>query len=638
MPLLLSLRRALSSRSSAVVRRKIPICLFCSLTKQHAPPSFELLRLGRKYSSSGGSHESTEAAAAANLSSDPRRDLATALLDLQAQAPNYVNLARLQLALRNLSQPPGHESIRVAFLGLRRGFGLSADSDSRVTAKRLLRFVLADPLNKAEKWESQLEEHDLSQPLIVRVGAVKSSEELGGERIEVATGHSIPEIKVSSHSLNEANLEILVTLADSLVTAEYGDDALAIEDSILAPTVEVAVAPRGTLTSVATPVHMALLVGDGVLGAATVLSTPIMEGSDTISAAVNFKQLGAEDLSGCPLTRINVDGAGEGLGLFREDVGNAMRYQALWSESNLGRISEWLTTSILPNEAATTKTPVRNLIQSLLQNASAKIQAEEGRGLSQALERNITPHAAARLNHALSEWSQNAHEELQQRLEAAFTSRSWRKLGWWKLFWRADDVGMLSSEMLARRFLPDAEQNIIYLAGRVQEAGTTEGHINHPLYSAPSTTTSTAVVTRSEIKWPTHISFTKRYLQDKTVPALQALAQKLVLQSAGGVTLTTALAVLTYLSAVGAYESGAIAALGLVWSLGRLQRKWEAARDFWEGEVREEGRKAIRATEASIAEVLDRSSKSQGDQVERLEELRRAQEIIQRAQEALQRL
>jgi hypothetical protein len=143
---------------------------------------------------------------------------------------------------------------------------------------------------------------------------------------------------------------------------------------------------------------------------------------------------------------------------------------------------------------------------------------------------------------------------------------------------------------------------------------------------------------RSEVKWPTHISFTRNYLQGRTVPALQALAQKLVLQSAGSAALSTALAGLTYLSAFGAYESGAIAALGLVWSLRRLQLKWETARDFWQEEVREEGRKSIRATEAGIAEVIDRATKSQSSQTETANELRKAREIIQRAEDALSRL
>ncbi|KAK0651683.1 hypothetical protein B0T16DRAFT_387070 [Cercophora newfieldiana] len=627
MPPISGLRQAFG-RSGALRQSRSSVCLFCSFTK-HAGPSSLVPR--RKPLGGSARRESTDTAATPTTTfSDPRRDLQDALLDLQTHAPNHVNLARVQLALRNLSQTPGYESIRVAFLGLKNG------SNSGPTAKKLLKLALADPLNPPGEWEAQLEDHDLSQPLIVRVGAVEEHSE---EKLEVAKGHSIPEIKVSSPPLNAGDLEMLLMEAGELAAAEHTGDALAVDDAILAPTVEISVSPKGILTPIATPVHMALLVGDGVLGAASVLSIPVLEGSDTITAAVNFKRLDADDLTGCPIVKVNLEAGEEGLELFRRDVGNAMKYQALWSESNVGRIGDWLRENVLPTENDATKTPVRNLIQSLLQNTSAKIQADETRGLFKAVAGDIPPDAVARLNQGLTEWAQNAHEELQERLEVAFASRAWRKLGWWKLFWRADDVGMLSSEMLSLQFLPGAEKSIIYLAGRVQEAGIAEGHTNHPLYSSPPPTThSTAVVTQSEVKWPTHISFTRNYLQEKTVPALQALAQKLVLQSTGSTALTTALAGLTYLSAFGAYESGAIAALGLVWSLRRLQQKWETARDFWEGEVREEGRKAIRATEASIAQVLERASKSRSSEVEALDELRKAREIIQRAEDALARL
>ncbi|KAK5662976.1 hypothetical protein OQA88_6388 [Cercophora sp. LCS_1] len=626
------LRPALS-RSGALKQNRASICLFCSQAKRPSAPSLARSpprKLVGSYPRTRA--ESTDAAAtAAPRTTDPRRDLQDALFDLQKQAPNYVNLARVQLALRNLSQPPGHESVRVAFLALKDG------SNSGDTAKKLLRLALADPLTPAERWEAQLEAHDLSQPLVVRVGPVEGAQQKG--TMEVVKEHGIPEIEVSSPMLNQANLEMLVLEADSLSAAEHSGDPLAVDDAILAPTVEIATPPQGTLTPIATPVHMTLLVGDGVLGASEILSIPILEGSDTIAAAVDFKQLSDEDLSGCPLVKVNVSAGSEGIALFRESVSNAIKYQALWSESNVGRINEWLKRNVSSNDEGALKAPVRNLIYSLLKNASAVIQEEQARDMSLATKGGIPPHTLARLNQGLTEWAQKAHEELEQQLEVAFTGRSWRKLGWWKLFWRADDVGMVSSEMVASRFLPDAERGIIYLAGRVQEAGISGGQENPPLYTSPTPSTdSTAVVHQSELKWPTQISFTRNYLQEKTVPALQALAQKLVLQSSGGAAVTTGLAGLTYLSALGIYESGAIAALGLVWSLGRLQRQWEKAREFWEGEVREEGRKAIRATEASIADVLNRATQSVGDRTEQLHELQQAMEIIQRAEDALARL
>ncbi|AEO62705.1 uncharacterized protein THITE_2107175 [Thermothielavioides terrestris NRRL 8126] len=393
---------------------------------------------------------------------------------------------------------------------------------------------------------------------------------------------------------------------------------------------------------------MALLVGDGVLGAASILSLPLLEGPDVIAGAVNFAKIGKEDLAQCPLVAVNVDAGGEGLALFRADVRNALKYEALWTEANVGRISEWLRRGALPAGEAGMKAPVRNLICSLLRNARAAVQDEESRDLSSNLKAKVAPGTAARLDQALSEWAQKAHAELQQQLDAAFATRPWSKLGWWKLFWRADDVGMVTSELVALRFLPEAEKAMIYLAGRIQEAGAMEGQQGQPIYTGPALPPPLAgarsahtVAPESVSKWPTHIPFTRNYLQEKTVPALQALAQKLVVQSASLAGLSTALAGLSYLSGLGAYECGAIAALGIVLSFRRLQQKWDAAREYWESEVREEGRKAIRATEASVAEVLDKAGKaldSRADRTAQLEELRNIEKVIARAEEALARI
>ncbi|KAK1761003.1 hypothetical protein QBC47DRAFT_368807 [Echria macrotheca] len=629
MPPISRLRQAVGRGPFVSLARRPPACLFCIFLRRPQPPPQTRNFVGSRFESTTSRTSDTDATPPPPPS-DPRRDLEAALFDLQTHAPNYVNLARVQLALRNLSQPAGHESIRVAFLGLRGTLGVA---DSGHTAEQLLRLALADPLSPPQEWETELERHDLAQPLVVRVARAEDDQE---ELVKVVGGeHVVPEIRASSPALNAADLEVLVMRADSLAAAEHVGDAIAVEEAILAPTVEIDTPPQGP-TPLATPVHMALLVGDGIPGAAAILATPLLEDTDTIAAAVNFGAIGENDLAGCPLIKVNVTAAEQGLALFREDVGNAMRYQTLWSESNVSQISEWLKSNVLPAEGTSIKRPVRNLVLSLLQNASVAIQKEEARDMALAVSGRISPHALARLNQALSEWAQKAHEELQGRLDDAFASRSWRKLGWWKLFWRADDVGMVSSEMLALHFLPDAERGIIYLAGRVQEAGISEAH--SPLYANPSSTDTTAVVAHSELKWPTHITFTRNYLQSKTVPALQALAQKLVLQSASLSGLGTALAGLMYFSSFGLYESGAVAALGVVWSLGALQRRWEAARAFWEGEVREEGRKAVRATEASIASVLDLATQADKDRGEELEELRRVEGIIQRARDALARM
>ncbi|KAJ4306433.1 hypothetical protein N0V88_001234 [Collariella sp. IMI 366227] len=391
------------------------------------------------------------------------------------------------------------------------------------------------------------------------------------------------------------------------------------DDTILVPTVDVAATTAGHVAPIGTPVHMALI--------------------------------GKEDLVDCLVMGVNVDVASEGLRLFRKDVSNAMKYEALWSEAGIGRVSKWLRNGVLPESEGTTKPAVRKLISSLLRSARAAIQEDETKDVAAVTEihTKVPIKTTIHLEQALSEWSQNAHEELQQQLDVAFSTRPWSRLGWWKLVWRADDVAMVTSELVALRFLPGAERNLIYLTGRIQEAGVVEGQQGRPLYPGPALPSHLTGAERQDTispttvnPWPTHIPFTRNYLQERTVPALQALAQKLVVQSASVSGLTSLIAGLTYLAGYGTYECGAIAALGIAWSCRRLQKKWNAAREYWEGEVREEGRKAIRATEGSVAEVLDQAGKTPEVKNEdcrvELVELREAEEILKRAEDALARM
>lgn len=677
MPPTLGLRRALQSRGRGLGfgQRTAPssVCLFCSFATRPStfPTSSPLnkLRATRakpqeapavrpRYQSTGAtplrpfisSPSDAVDTAAEPEPIDPRKDLESALRDLQTLAPNHVNLPRLQLALRNLSQDPGHESIRVAFLGLTTG------DKPQHTARELLRLALADPLKSAQNWEAQLKAHDPSKPLIVHIGP---PEEQATPLSLAASEHVIPEITVPSHVYNDANLEMIVMEADQATVAQAGEQPHTFDEAVLVPAVDTAATTAGHSAPIVTPVHMAVLVADGVLGAASILSLPISpESQDTITAVANFKRISAEDKAACPsLVITSVEAGAQGLGLFRESASNAMKYEALWTEAGVGHINKWLRSNVLSQaeQEGTTKAPVRKLIESILHNAGAALQAAEYRDMKVSVEGGPSPHAIARLNQVLADWAKDAHEELQQQLEIAFVGEAWRQMNWWKLFWRVDDVGMLSSEMIAQRFLPEAEKRLIFLAGRLQEAGITTAGGGKPVtYSGPAvspsfpegessvaTTATATTTTESETKgtWPAHIPFTKNYLLAETVPALQALAQKLVLQSSTLAGATTALGGMSWLSGFGIYECGAVAALGIVLSLRGLQKRWERARDFWEGEVREEGRKAVRATEASIAELLDSVSPEVPEDVAvEIEELKEAKSVLKRAEEALARL
>ncbi|OIW29997.1 hypothetical protein CONLIGDRAFT_354489 [Coniochaeta ligniaria NRRL 30616] len=618
-------------------------CLFCSLTrpnKSRRKPVSPPWATTRRAQSTIGSPTTPE-----RSSETARNDLGTALQNLQRQAPNYVNLSRIQLALRNLSQPAGEESIRVAILGMTTG-----TTSSHATAKQLLRLLLADPLQAEQQWEQQLTSADASQPLILHVGSEAEEQQHPHLSFAKRRDELLPEINVSSPALNWHNLEVLLMETNPFDTGA-STDLDGTEEAVLVPTIDIP-SNTGRYTPISTPVHRALVVGDGILGAASLVSSPLLQEDGMISAVVNFPNHNpAEDPTPYPFTVVSVPTASKALSLFRASVSNAGAYENLWFESNLPALTHWLKSGVLSTSPGTTKPPVRALITSILRNTSAAIQAEEACLLSAALTSKLSPTAVAALDQALSDWSQSAHTELQSQLDLAFTGSRWRKLGWWKLFWRVDDVGMLSADMLSQRFLPEAERGIIYLAGRIKEAGLVEEHDADPTYPGPLVVSATegnrdenldAPTPELQGKWPTHIPHTRAYLLERTIPALQALAQRLVVQSLGTSAAMSSLAGLTYVSQIwgaGAYEAGAVAALGIVWSMRRLQKRWEAARAYWEGEVREEGRKAVRATEASVGEVFERAKRrEEQDGKGVLEEVRKVRKLVEKAEDALRRL
>lgn len=656
MPPRLSLRSVTNRSHSlrSVVASPTPsVCFFCSLSTPSIPS-----RTRRPKSLATRRHQSTvtSAATSTNTSSSrtsdtARAELLAALQDLQKHAANYVNLSRVQLALNALREDAGDETVRVAILGLTDGL------DSGNTAKEILRLLLADPLSPEQEWEKQLIGHDTSLPLIVRIGTEGHSEGATGGKegsLTYAKGGLLKEINVSSPGLNGHKLELLLMESNPLVDSAQG--ALQnFEETALVPTVEIPTSSTGRYTPVTTPVHKTLLITNGIRGATSVIDLPLMLHEETVSAAVDLSGYAPEDGPSLPFIAVDTKKASEGLVAFRQSLGRAFEYEKLWFKSNLPTLVSWLKAGVTSTENDTTKGAVRSLIASVLQNTLAAIQEEEARRLSSGLSSHTSPVGIASLNKELAEWSEKAHAELQGELDRAFTSRRWNKLNWWKLFWRVDDVGILSSEMLSQRFLPRAERNVIYLAGQIEGSGLFGPKNGRAVYSLPALLPApesrvqavepvSAQPTQSQAsqgtKWPTHITFTRNYLQSKTVPALQALAQKLILQSASFSTLTTGLGALMYLSSFGISESGAVAAFGIVWSLRRLQKKWESAREYWQSEVREEGRKAVRAVELSVGEALDKAvtGSSSPDNGSLHEEFKNARELVQRAEDAFKKL
>lgn len=651
MPPRVSLRPIAGRAASLAAGKQQPstpaVCLFCSLSTAPPTPSRRTAsntRRGpskqRRYfqSSTHAIHSSASSSGAA--AQNARSELIDVLLELQKHAVNHVNLSRLQLALQGLRQEPGHENVRVAILALADGA-----REPGKTARELLRVLLADPLGDEAEWERAVKGHDTTQPLVVRVGEAKGDEGKG-TTLTISKTNLLHELDVSSPALNGCGVELLLMevnpLSASAAAAGQAAAAMDVEQAVLVPTVDIQ-SSSGRYTPVTTPVHKAIVVSEGIMGAAAVAALLLADYRDSVLAAVNLPKYPVEEGEQLAFQPIDVSVGSKGLDRIRENIGNAMEYERAWYKSNVPAIVEWLKAGVENNPAGATKPVVKTHIASLLRNALAEIEAEQARLTSGRLSAEVASPELAVINERLAEWSQFAHEELQQQLDLAFAGTRWRKLGWWKLFWRVDDVGVLTSDMLNQRFLPGAERELVFLAGRIAESGVVPA-LEAPTYTQPTselqpqpeTKTITKITSRTP-KWPTHISFTRRYLHEETVPALQALAQKLVLQASSTSALTGALAGLLYVSqyAGSIYEAGAVAALGIMWSLRNLQKKWETARTYWEGEVREEGRKAVRAVEQSVVESLDtpRDTPIEGE-----EELRKAKELVEKAEDALKRL
>ncbi|PYH48867.1 uncharacterized protein BP01DRAFT_413271 [Aspergillus saccharolyticus JOP 1030-1] len=531
------------------------------------------------------------------------KELHAALDQLKDVATEQVNLSRLQLALRGLeSETP---LIRVAVLGL----------NDASAARRLVRLLLADPLNGKESWEDMLEEMGaetgaLERGLLIRYGPVSQS----------IPNDLLPTISIPSPILKKGNLEILITSlgADTRANAKFT------ADTFLVPTVTIQTSHTGRHNMVRYPVHRSIVCGSGVDGflaySGLMARSDLKEEAGSVFGAIELPVTHPEKYNG-RVAFVDIDKADEALAKFRESVQNASLYERGWNSSGVQPVVDWLTA--LRAETGRTLDPsLRTLITSLLDAAEAGVAAAEAQRI-QEQEMGLVPLEVRNgLDRSVSEWAEKAHTELRSSLEEGFASKPWKGLAWWKLFWRVDDVGMITGEILDRKFLRQAEREVIWTAGRFQQAGLIQT-------TPPSSPTELP-------SWPTQIPTRRTKLVETTAPALQALAQRLVLFSMSTTTLSSALSILTYLSwpAASVYETCTMAAVGLIYSLRRQQRKWESARSWFENEAREDGRTALLETEEHFRGVVQKGGQPlrEADPLSPLE----TRQAIDRARKALE--
>lgn len=588
------------------------------------------------------------------------RDLHQRLNALQDSASGFVDLSRLQLALRSLES--ADPVIRVAFLGL--------GEKGATAAKKLARVLVADALGSEEEWEQKI----LGDPRDARSLLLRYGEP---EDALPADSPMVRTLLVPSPLLKRHGLEILVAGLNGAGLSGYeGANKRELESSVLVPSLSMPMTNGGRIGFVRYPVHKALIIGDGVEGAVE-CGQMIKAGlnPDLIASAMNLsmtvpaasESVTQDDKLG---KVINIDLAGHALGLFRESEANGARFSEEWEASRVSVISEWLAAA-----NAKTSTGLKQAVQAQIDSALEltaqavdQIQLERTTEVKKTTIADTKRHA---LQEAITTWSAEAHKDLQMNMSTAFESKSWHRTAWFRLLWRIDDVTFSAADILQRSWLGETEQNLAFLSGRIVESGiatTDELKLSGVEQRLLERGTKEEMETYEAVKdhkesvaelmqmpamlarlqeqsgvnalfdppWPQMITLSRATMLHTLVPSLHRKAQTLLISTLTTISGTTALGawILVATAGTGAAEAGAVAALGLVWSLRRMQTKWGTKRNEFELSVRENGRRVLAEVEGQLRNVV-----SQGGRVdvrpEDVQTWQKARDGVGRARTAL---
>jgi hypothetical protein len=462
-------------------------------------------------------------------------------------------------------------------------------------------------------------------------------------------------VPVPSRVLWAHNLEILVSTLNTNVAKTVTESTESSVQSILVPKLQSSTA-RGL--PVPYPVHKTLILGaglDSAIAFGRFTSDAAEQHGDMVKVAIDIPPASNEVVveAQAESAAINIEVATQAVATFRESIKNSVAYEQGWFRSGLPVLSEWLLQDHQP--AGPIKPAMTALISSVVDDVEAKITKEDTARLRKMVTSPTSQVTTASIVNHLESWAETSHTELRDELDKAFSAKNWHKLSWWKLFWRVDDVTMISSEILERRWLVSAEKSSIYLAGRMNQAGFPEDTQTHAVNRIPEVTTQDTAPTaenprldistevRKPTPWPEYISTARAELINDTVPPLQALAQRLLLQTFSTTSLSSAASALLYISmsSFSLFEASAIGVLGLTYSLRRMQKLWEGARESWEGTAREEGRRTLKSTEDLVRMIIrtkERESHGVVGEDEGVKERRLAREAVRKVREALEKM
>lgn len=456
-----------------------------------------------------------------------------------------------------------------------------------------------------------------------------------------------------SRTLQSHNLEVLVSTINVNVAAPvpHVSTESSIE-SLLVPKLQ-ATSARGL--PVPYPVHKTLVLGEGIDSAIAFgrfSADGLDETENVVKVAVDLPVPSTESKPDphAESAPINIEVGAKALDSFRESIKNSTSYERGWFQSGLPTLSQWLVQDLQGSDAI--KPPMKTLITSVADDVEANVTKADTARLQKLASVPTDQDVTASIVVHLENWAEKSHTELRDQLDDAFAAKNWHKLAWWKLLWRVDDVTMISSELLERRWLVSAEKDSIYLAGRMNQAGFPD-EIQRPVAAnIPEVTTQDTAPTaenprtdlstnvRKPIPWNEQISSARIELINDTVPPLQALAQRLILQTFSTTSISSAASALLYasVSSFSVFEASAVAALGFTFSLRRMQKLWEGAREAWESTVREEGRRTLKSTEESVRYVISNDGKKEVAEDEDVIERRAAREAVKKVREALERM
>lgn len=467
----------------------------------------------------------------------------------------------------------------------------------------------------------------------------------------------IKTFSVPATSLRTHNLEILIQVIPDI----SGISAADVEAEVfLVPSLELD-SPTGRIPSGTFPVHRCVIYANGLQEASVLppkssikMIKGVIDGSWT-----NLQEAPVSDKVLNPINLVLAESAINNLRISSED---GLKYEHGWFESGLAGVSAWLFSGS-DEKVGGLKSTFRQLVEMICNNAERAITQQETSESQRQAKMAIPIAMRDSFDQETARWAEFAHTELRNQLDTWFSSKSWKRMVWWKLFWRVDDISSITSEVLQRAWLVEAEKGMIWQFGRLEQAGLRdpEKRIRRPVAKlelpqirtgafpglplVPGLVPTTITDQGPDIPlpksiphpWPQGISRARNSLSTTTIPALQALAQRLLLKAFSTTVLTSSLSALVYmsLSSPSIYEAGAIAALGLVYSLRRLQGRWGLAKEEWEKNVREEGIRVLRDIETEMRTLVREGGKPIVD--EKVEEEREAaKKCVEKVRKALE--